>query len=88
MLNFVLSTIAFSLAIYGFDRYFKARSVKKTDKHKFLVFILATLISIVVGYLVDIVDGDFYLPKKDVALVDVVNSGDPLLIAKTILGIN
>ena len=88
MLNFVLSTIAFSLAIYGFDRYFKARSVTKTDKHKFLVFVLATLISIGVGYLVDIVDGDFYLPKKDAALVDVLNSGDPLLIAKTILGIN
>lgn len=88
MLNFVLSTIAFSLAIYGFDHYFKAKSVTKTDKHKFLVFVLATLISIGVGYLVDIVDGDFYLPKKDIALVDVMKSGDPLLIAKTILGIN
>ncbi len=88
MLNFVLSSIAFSLAIYGFDNYFKAKSVTKTDKHKFLVFVLATLISIGVGYLVDIVDGDFYLPKKDIALVDVIKSGDPLLIAKTILGIN
>ena len=64
MLNFVLSTIAFSLAIYGFDRYFKARSLTKTDKHKFLVFVLATLISIGVGYLVDIVDGDFYAALK------------------------
>ena len=88
MLNFVLSTIAFSLAIYGFDRYFKARSVTKTDKHKFLVFVLATLISIGVGYIVDIVDGDFYLPKKDVALVDVLESRDPLQMAKAILGIN
>jgi len=52
------------------------------------VFLLATLISVGVGYLVDIVDGDFYLPKKDISLVDVLKSGDPLLISKTILGIN
>jgi hypothetical protein len=52
------------------------------------VFVFATLISIGVGYLVDIVDGDFYLPKKDISLIDVIKSGDPLLIAKTIIGIN
>jgi len=88
MLNFVLSTIAFSLSIYCCDHYFKMKSVTKTDKHKFLVFVFATLISIGVGYLVDIVDGDFYLPKKDISLIEVVKSGDPLLIAKTIIGIN
>ena len=88
MLNLVLSTIAFSLAIYGFDRYFKAMSLTKTDKHKFLVFVLATLVSIGVGYIVDIVDGDFYLPKKEISVVDVMKSGDPLLISKTILGID
>lgn len=88
MLNFIISTIAFSLAAYALDRHFNAQAPEGTHSRKFLVFSVATIISIGAGWAVDKLDGDADLPARNVSVVDVIQSGDPLQIAKLLVGIN
>ena len=87
MLNFLISTIAFSLAIYVLNRIFNAhanspRSVTLT------VMILATLFSIGASWAVDKLDGDAELHKNDPSMMQVIKSGDPVKIVKLFIGFN
>jgi hypothetical protein len=88
MLNFFISTIAFSLAMYGLNRYFDARDLASTRSRTLIVMVLATLVSIGAGMAIDQLDGEAELHKNDLSLTDIVKSGDPLKIAKVLTGIN
>lgn len=48
----------------------------------------ATLISIGAGWAVDKIDGDAELHQKDSSIADVMNSGDPVKMAKLLTGVN
>lgn len=88
MLNFIISTLAFSVAVYGMNRYFDTLALGRTATRTLLVVIAATLISIAAGWLVDELDGDAALHKNDPSIVDKLESGDPLQIAKVLAGFN
>lgn len=88
MLNFLISTIAFSLAAYALDRYFNAKEPESRHSKKILVFSVATIVSFGAGWAVDKLDGDADIPGKSVSFVEVITSGDPVLIVKLLAGIN
>jgi len=87
MLNFFISTIAFSIAVYALNRYFDAQSINGTRSRTMVVMVAATLISIGAGWTVDQLDGDAELHKNDPSMAEVVQSGDPMKIAKLLAGI-
>ena len=86
MLGFLISTIAFSLAAYGLNRYFDARELDSSRSRKVIVMTVATFISIGAGWFVDKVDGDAALPQK--SITEVIQGGDPVQIAKMLAGID
>jgi len=86
MLNFFISTIAFSLAVYVLNRYFKTHEINGSRSHTVIVMIVATLVSIGAGWAVDEIDGDAELHKNDPSIIEVVKNGDPLQIAKILAG--
>lgn len=88
MVSFIISTAAFFFAAYALNRYFDGQELDSTAPRKFLVMTVATLFSIGAGWLVDKVDGDDALPQNNVSIIDTVQSGDPLKIAKLLAGIN
>jgi len=88
MVGFIISTIAFFLAAHALNRYFDAQELDSTASRKFLVMAVATVVSIGAGWLVDKVDGDAALPQNNISIIDAVQSGDPLRIAKMLTGIN
>jgi hypothetical protein len=88
MIGFIISTIAFSFAAYALNRYFDAHKSESTPSRKFHVMIIATGVSIGTGWLVDKLDGDAESPQNKISIIDTVQSGDPLKIAKLIIGIN
>ncbi len=53
-----------------------------------IVMVAATFISIGAGWAVDQLDGDAELHKNDPSLTEVVQSGDPVKIAKLLAGFN
>ena len=87
MLNFLISTIAFSLAIYVLNRIFNTHAASPRSL-TFSVMIAATLFSIGVGWAIDKLDGDAELHKNDPSMMEVVKSGDPVKIAKLLIGFN
>jgi hypothetical protein len=88
MLGFLISTISFSVAAYALDRRLNANAADGIHSRKLLVFSIATVVSIGAGWLTDRLDGDADLPGKNVSVVEVIQSGDPVLIAKMLAGIN
>jgi len=88
MLNFLISTIAFSLAMYGMNRYFDAKNTSRTRSRSMLVMVAATLTSIGAGMAIDQLDGEAELHKNDPSLMEMVKSGDSLQIAKVLTGFN
>lgn len=88
MLSFLISTFVFFLAAYALNRYFKAQELDCTRSLNILEMVVATFISIGAGWLVDKLDGDAALPQNNVSIIDVVQSGDPVKIAKVLVGIN
>ena len=88
MLNFFISTIAFSLAIYALNRYLDSLEIVRTRSRTMIVMMLATFVSIGVGMAVDQLDGEAELHKNDPSLTDIVKGGDPVEIAKLLSGIN
>ena len=88
MLSFVISTFAFFLAAYALNRYFDAQELDSNRTRNILVMVTATFISIGAGWLVDKLDGDAALPQHNVSVVEVIQSGDQVKIAKVLVGIN
>ncbi len=86
MLGFILSTIAFSIALQALNRHFGVEHEDKASSKKATVIVIATLFSLGVGWTTDKLDGDADKPQKSIA--EVVKSGDPLLIAKMLIGIS
>lgn len=86
MLNFLISTITFSLAVYALNRYFDAQDLDSTRSRKVIVITVATFISIGAGWAIDKLDGDAELHKQDPSITDVIQSGDPVQIAKRLAG--
>jgi len=88
MLSFIISMLAFFLAAYALNRYFRAQELDNTRSLSILVMIVATFISIGTGWLVDKLDGDAALPEHNVSIMDAIHSGDPVKIAKLLAGFN
>lgn len=88
MLGFVISTIIFSLVAYFLNRYLDTQGISSTGSRKIIVLTTATLISIGAGWAVDKIDGDAELHQKDSSIADVMNSGDPVKMAKLLTGVN
>ncbi len=86
MLNFFISTIAFSLAAYVLNLYFKTHTLNGSRAHTLIVMTIATLVSIGAGWTVDQLDGEAELHKNDPTIMEVVKSGDPMQIAKILAG--
>lgn len=88
MLNFLISTIAFSIAVYGLNLYFNAQNLTASRSCTVVVMLAATLISIAAGWAVDQLDGEAELHKNDPSMLAVVQTGDPVQIAKLLAGFN
>jgi hypothetical protein len=88
MLGFLISTISFSVVAYALDRRLNSNAPDGIHSRKLLVFSIATIVSIGAGWLTDRLDGDAALPRKNVSVVEVIQSGDPVQIAKMLAGIN
>ena len=88
MLNFLISTIAFSIAVYGLNLYFKAQNQTASRSRTIVVMLAATLISIGAGWVVDQLDGEAELHKNDPSMIAVMQTGDPVQIAKLLTGFN
>lgn len=86
MLGFVISTIAFSLAVYALNRYLDSHELDSNRSRKILVMTFATVVSIGAGWLTDKLDGDADLPHPSVA--EVIQGGDPMQMAKILAGVN
>lgn len=82
-----LSTIAFFLAAYFLNRYLDAQGLDRNLSRKFLVGMLATLVSLGAGWAVDKLDGDADAPQKNMSLTDVMQSGDPTQALKALSGL-
>lgn len=83
MLGFILSTIAFFVAAYVFNRYLDGLGVDKTFSRKFIVGLAAFMISIGVGWAIDKLDGDATLPQNNMPLTDILQGkADTLQILK------
>ncbi len=87
MLNFIISTIAFSVAAYVLNRILNTHAASSRSI-TFAVMISATLISIGAGWVVDKLDGDAELHKNDPSIMEIAQSGDPVKIAKLLAGFN
>lgn len=88
MLNFIISTIAFFVAIFILNRYLDNMGIEQSQFRKIVVIVAATLISIAVGWVVDKIDGDAELHKNDPSISETIQSGDPVGIAKLLAGIH
>lgn len=88
MLGFLISTVAFSVAAYALDHHFNAKAPDGTHSRKWLVLTIATMVSIGAGWVTDRLDGDATAPGRNVSAVEIVQSGDPIQIAKMLAGIN
>jgi hypothetical protein len=53
-----------------------------------IVILIATLISIASGWATDQLDGEAELHKNDPSILQVVQSGDPVQVAKLLAGFN
>ncbi|MGB7816853.1 MAG: hypothetical protein WBL28_10945 [Methylotenera sp.] len=76
------------MAAYVLNRYFDAQELGSTRSRTIAVMTIATLISIGAGWAVDKLDGDAELHKNDPSIIEVVKSGDPMKIAKLLVGFN
>jgi hypothetical protein len=88
MLNFLISSIAFSLAAYVLNSYLHAKNIVSTQSHSLVVMLLATIISIGVGWATDQLDGEAELHKNDPTFNEIVKSGDPVKLVKLLIGFN
>jgi len=86
MLGFLISTIAFIVAVYALNRYLDGQSLDSNRSRKLLVMTVATVVSIGAGWLVEKLDGDAALPQKSMA--EVIQGGDPVQLAKMLAGIS
>lgn len=86
MLNFIISTIAFFAAVYSLNIYVNTLNITASRSRTVLVMLVATLISIAAGWAVDQLDGEAELHKNDPSIMDVVQTGDPMKIAKLLAG--
>ena len=74
--------------MYGLNQYLDVRELASTRSRTMMVMVLATLVSIGAGMVIDQLDGEAELHKNDPSLSDIVKSGDPLKIAKVLTGFN
>ena len=88
MLNFLLSSIAFSIAAYVLNRYLHAKNILTAQSRSLVVMLLATIFSIGVGWATDQLDGEAELHKNDPTFTEIVKSGDPVKLVKLLIGIN
>ena len=87
MINFLVSTITFSLVVCVLNRIFNAHSANHRSI-TLTVMVVATLFSIGIGWVVDKLDGDAELHKNDPSMMETIKSGDSVKIAKLLIGFN
>ena len=87
MLGFVISTVAFSASAFGLNKYFNRSALQGHPHSKLIILVIATVISIGAGWITDKLDSDADLPQNNLSILEVMQSGDPLDIAKRLIGI-
>ena len=87
MLNFIISSVGFSIATYVLNRLLKTHP-NSPRSITFTVITLATCVSLGAGWAIDKLDGDSNLHKNDPSMMDIIQGGDPMKIAKMIAGFN
>jgi hypothetical protein len=87
LLGFIFSTIAFSIIAKLLTRHMEKQGTLEA-RQKFMVVLAATAVSMGVGWGVDRLDGDADAPSRQLSAAQILNSGDPVLIAKFLIGIN
>ena len=85
MLNFAVSTITFSIAAFILNRVLKTHP-DSPRSITIAIIVIATIVSIGAGWAVDQLDGDAKLHKDDPSMMEIVKSGDPMKIAKMLIG--
>jgi len=88
MLNFLISTIAFSFAAYVLNHIFNSLELGSTRSRSLVVMVVATIISLGAGWAIDKLDGEAELHKNEPSIADIAKSGDPVKIAKMLTGFN
>jgi hypothetical protein len=88
MLNFFISSIAFSIAAYALNRYLHAQNIVSTQSRSLVVMLVATIISIGAGWAIDQLDGEAKLHKNDPTFTEIIKSGDPVKLVKLLIGFN
>jgi hypothetical protein len=87
MLNFLISTVAFSLAAFTLNRILKTHP-NSPRSITFTVMAVATIVSFGAGWAVDKLDGDSERHKNDPSITEIIKGGDPVKIVKMITGFN
>ncbi|GBG12881.1 histidine kinase [Novimethylophilus kurashikiensis] len=87
MLGFIVSTITFSIVARLLTWQMEKQGAM-VPRQKFMVMVAATLISMGIGWGVDRLDGDADAPSRQLSVAQILHSGDPVLIAKFLIGIN
>ena len=87
MLNFLISTVAFSLVVFILNRILKTHP-NSPRSITFTVMALATIVSFGVGLAVDKLDGDAERGKNNPSITEIIKGGDPVKIVKMIAGFN
>ena len=87
MLNFLISTVAFSLAAFILNRILKTNP-NSPSSITFTVMAVATIVSLGAGWAVDKLDGDAERRKNDPSITEIIKGGDPVKIVKMIAGFN
>jgi len=87
MLGFIISSAVFYCAVSILNRYWCSQK-RETSSGKLQVMIVATVVSIGAGWLVDKIDGDSESAQSKMSFEEIIQTGDPLKIAKLIVGIN
>ena len=83
MLNLILSTIAFFVAVFFLKRYLDDQGVNKGMTRSVLVFVLASAVSFGVAAVVERVDQAIN-GKKHVAAADPLQGGDAAQLLKSL----
>jgi hypothetical protein len=87
MLGFIISSAMFYFVVSFLNRFWDSEKLA-TPSGKLQVMIVATVFSIGTGWLVDKIDGDSESAQSKMSFEEIIQTGDPLKIAKLIVGIN
>jgi len=86
MLSFLISTVTFSVAAYGFNRFLDSQGIDSTRSRTIIVMLLATFVSIGADWSIAEFSGDAEGRQKNAAMSEALHNGDSVQILKMLAG--